>query len=896
MRRLVPALSRRVPAGLLLALLAGLALRLALWGRLPRLGLISDEGEYLAAADWLAHGRGFDWYQGYFWTRAPLYPLFVAAHLRLFADAVAPIYVTQAALSLLNVALVYVLARHVGGHPGGYVDPHPGGYVDPHPGGYVDPPLLARHPGGYIDPHPGGYIDPPLLARHPGGYTDPHVGGYTDPPLPARHPGGYIDPHPGGYIDPPLLAALLMALYFPFALYTQALLSETLFLTLLLGAFVALAGWAARGRRAWLLGAGALFGLATLTRSLTLPFIPIAALWLIAQKPPTTNQEPAHRPTTRLSALGARCYPALLFGLTAALTILPWTVYNSVRLYGGPVLVDTSGAFNILLGGRTAYDGNRNDAATRDFALALLDPSLSPAERARKLHDQRDANGQLLRAGACLYRQADPALLAALARPVTRITQYQRQQLMSREGMCLIAARPLAFVQKSLAELIDLFQINPTGAERFMSKFSSGRLPPWYPLALFALDDSLYVLVLPLAVLGWALLRRLPGRSLQALIGLWWLYNLAVAPLLFAINRFRLPLLPFAFVFAAYALSALPRGGWRRLPRAYGWLCAALAALLLLVAATPYAYLEPRAPGADSRWASYLGPYPSSLDITLRTLGYRQGYLRAEQLRAALQAGRLDDARALLGAGLSIVRADGVATDAHTIAAALLDGHAGDPAGGSARLPSAATIVAARDVEAAVALGDLLRSSGDLAGARKLLGQTFVDDNNPVEWAWEWLRPARIPNNNLDIAGNLDLGYISGCYLGEGDPQAQGNFRWCSDGARIRFPQAGTGTPQLLRLRADGRGWAGYAAAPPTVQVVVNNQVVGTFTPVLDAPAECTVVLPPAPPGADVLLTLRTATFVPDAGRYIRQQGKAVVGQVQRLGLRLDWVRLEAAP
>ncbi|MFN8569020.1 MAG: hypothetical protein U0Z44_16230 [Kouleothrix sp.] len=34
-----------------------------------------------------------------------------------------------------------------------------------------------------------------------------------------------------------------MALYFPFALYTQALLSETLFLTLLLGAFVALAGW-----------------------------------------------------------------------------------------------------------------------------------------------------------------------------------------------------------------------------------------------------------------------------------------------------------------------------------------------------------------------------------------------------------------------------------------------------------------------------------------------------------------------------------------------------------------------------------------------------------------------------------------------------------------------------
>src|SRR5689334_23138642 len=79
---------------LLTALLAGLALRLLLWGRIPGAGMISDEGEYLSAASWLAHGHGFDWYQGYLWTRAPLYPLFLAAHLRLFGDALAPIYAT----------------------------------------------------------------------------------------------------------------------------------------------------------------------------------------------------------------------------------------------------------------------------------------------------------------------------------------------------------------------------------------------------------------------------------------------------------------------------------------------------------------------------------------------------------------------------------------------------------------------------------------------------------------------------------------------------------------------------------------------------------------------------------------------------------------------------------
>jgi len=98
---------------LVFVLAAALALRVLLWGHIPRVGLISDEGEYLSAASWLAAGRGFSWYQGYLWTRAPLYPLLVAAHLRLFGDSLAPIYVTQTGLSLLDVALVYFLAKRL---------------------------------------------------------------------------------------------------------------------------------------------------------------------------------------------------------------------------------------------------------------------------------------------------------------------------------------------------------------------------------------------------------------------------------------------------------------------------------------------------------------------------------------------------------------------------------------------------------------------------------------------------------------------------------------------------------------------------------------------------------------------------------------------------------------
>jgi hypothetical protein len=802
----------RAHAGLWLALAIGLALRLALWGNLPRTGWISDEGEYFSAASWLAAGRGFGWYLGYLWTRAPLYPLFVAVHLRLFGDSPTPVYLTQTALSLLNIVLVYALAGRVSEH------------------------------------------------RR----------------LPA-------------------IAATLAALYFPFAVYTQALLSETLFISLLLAGFLLLSRWqpgAPRGCR-WLVLAGGVFGLATLTRSLMLTFLPLVALWVLVQNFHHRGTEGAKKTNvSRTSVLSVSLWfnPAI-FLIAAVLTIAPWTLYNS-RLYGGLVVIDTSGAFNLMLGGRTAYDGNnRLDAPSRNFVRALLDANLTAKQREALVQPIAAADGTVLSDGPCLVRGGDPRFAAALARPDrTALPQAQVQQLMNAEGWCLIRARPLAFARKSLAELVDLFQINYSGDERFTDNFTTGRLPPLYALGLFLLDDTLYVLVLPLAVLGWALLWRArprgPGANLQALMGLWLLYNLAVAPLLFAINRFRLPLMPFLFIFAAHAILHLP-AGWRALRTRAGAAWAALALLLFLVAATPYAWLLPLNERGESPWASYLGPYPSSFDDTARALAARPAYTRSEQLRLALRNGDAASARDLLAGGT-------LTPDAQRFGPALLDALEGNPAAGLARFDAAA-LAPAKDVKGAVVVADLLRTSGDSAAARALFSQQFVDNANPAQFAWDWLHPAPILGNALDIAGNLDLGYLRGCYLGEGDLKGGGNFRWCSDGAQLRFPAAGTGAPQRLIVRADGRGWAGYAAAPPPVTVWMNNGAVGTFTPSLDAPAEFTVALPPSPPGADIVLTMRTPTFVPDAARYLSQQGSQV-GQVQQLGVRLDTARLEAAP
>ncbi|GIV87971.1 MAG: hypothetical protein KatS3mg055_0489 [Chloroflexus sp.] len=749
---------------LLVALLIGVILRVALWGNLPRLGLISDEAEYLAAADWLAHGRGFAWHTGYLWTRAPLYPLFLAAHIALFGRDLAVIFVSQTVLSLLNVGLVYALARRLGATP--------------------------------------------LVA--------------------------------GG-------AAFLSAIALPLAMYPQFLLSETLFISLLLIAFSFLAD---PQRRQHVFIGGLFLGLATLTRGLLLGFLPLAALWIGWRAGGNWRE---------------RSIVALLPLLAAGILIGPWALYAS-RTYGGLIVIDTTGAYNLALGGRTAYDGGRSDAPTRNFTLALLDPSLDDATRATLI------------AGSCLAQTGDPRLSTALAKPVTAITQAERQQLLSAEGWCLIRAKPAAFVVKTLIELVDLFQINFSGDERLAEGFALGRLPRWYTLAMLLLDDTLYIITLPLAVLGWAVVRRTnTGGQLLDLIGLWLLYNLAAAPLLFAINRFRTPLLPFLCILAAFAWAALPQ--WRQwFISRHAQLYAVLAIVLWLVAATPYAYLEPRLPDAPSRWASYFGPYPSALAAAQIAWQRRPQYEAVTRLEAAVAH---DD----LAAWTQALTDPMVPTYARAVAEPLLAARLGQPERGLELLDQRQPLY---PWQAAVIRGELLRQMGDLAGARQWLGLTLVDDWNPTGWAWRWLHPPRLPGDRIDLADDNDLGYIDGFYLGEYDPVLGATVRWASETSRLRFPAAATGQSRQLCLRA-AANWP-LDLPLPTVQVMMGETQVGVFTPDRSLQEYC-LPLPALPPGDEYVITLLSPGFVPDALDLVRRQGPQV-GQVRILAFQLDWAEV----
>jgi hypothetical protein len=190
---------------------------------------------------------------------------------------------------------------------------------------------------------------------------------------------------------------------------------------------------------------------------------------------------------------------------------------------------------------------------------------------------------------------------------------------------------------------------------------------------------------------------------------------------------------------------------------------------------------------------------------------------------------------------------------------------------------------------------------------------TYVDQQNPVDWAWHWLFPP--PTRSIDLAGNRDLGYIQGFYLGAGDLAAGGTLRWSTARARLLFPGQGRDEPQQLCLRADGRGWPHDMAMPHIRLLLADTTAKSTDvtlyrsmqlqhqTPPHNTPFATIalqrrvetfcVTLPATPPGADLVVLLDTPVFVPDAADLLARQGSQA-GQLRLLGVRLDWAELRA--
>jgi 4-amino-4-deoxy-L-arabinose transferase-like glycosyltransferase len=154
-------------------------------------------------------------------------------------------------------------------------------------------------------------------------------------------------------------AGALAALYPPLVWTPAYTLSETLYSVLALGCAGLLT---LDSRRAGVsIGAGALVGLAVLTRPAMLFFLPLTIAWLGWRR---------------------RWRPAAMFALTCALVIAPWTLRNAHE-YGRFVLVASEGGVTFWTGNHPLATGEGDMAANpaikrANLALRARHPGMTP--------------------------------------------------------------------------------------------------------------------------------------------------------------------------------------------------------------------------------------------------------------------------------------------------------------------------------------------------------------------------------------------------------------------------------------------------------------------------------------------------------------------------------------
>lgn len=745
MRHRTPTPSRVAWLVVALPLIAACVLRLLAWWTLPYRGQISDEAEYLAAASWLADGRGFSFYKDWIWTRPPVYLLFVAAHIKLFGVTnVVPIRLSQALISMITVALAMVW--------------------------------------GYV-------LAPAGRGRRVA-----------------------------------LVTGWLMALSYSFATYAYLVLSETIFVALLLVGLLLLTLWSRaqstaneRGSRWWLLaGGGIALGLGALTRALLAGAMPLFACWVLWQ----AIRTPAENGRASRSQMWRGLRSAALFTVVVSGVILPWTYYNS-RFFSagqartGMILIDTTGAYNAILG----VQAGRNETRVYEKLIQIPD-------------------------------------------------QAARQTFAYAEAWRSIRADPSAFLRKTGSELLDLITINYGGAERLRSGHTQGMIPIPH-LLLLLWDDTLYFAIAPLAVLG--LLRR-QGHTGKGLAVSWLGYNMVTGPLFFAITRFRVPILPILFVYAACAFVQWGEPWQGRVRRRFAY---ALTALILLLILPSYVYVP--------QWLEQGAS--STLQNTYLGIRGRIAAWDCERSDAALRAGDLDAAQRFVDRG-SAYRIGNNGLDCFALLQARLDIEHKNFQQGLALLQSMKRLP-----ERFLLEGEIYQMLGDKQRAFGALVARELEIANPTGWAWRNLSLA--PATRIDLGSGFDWGAIDGFYTREGAAEKPNNYRWSSGRALLRFSAAGTGVPQTLRLRVtDGRSpdqtppkvTIGLVCASADCDATARSVAVPHAWQVIDVP------LAPTPVGQDVIVEIQSTTFVP--GPRDLQIHQHDSQPLRLLGIQVDWAEV----
>ena len=265
--------------------------------------------------------------------------------------------------------------------------------------------------------------------------------------------------------------------------------------------------------RADLVIAGLLFGLAALTRSAILYFLPVVGLWLAW----------VHRATGRRALIK----PALL--LAALVPLAPWAVRSSL-LHDGFVLVDINGPFNLWRGNTPTTFADRANPPGGTYAPPFDGLPLMPVA---------SQNPRLL----------VQTVKRDLGRPQPTDLEIARHA--RRLAWSHIREEPTAFLRRGWIKIVDMW--NPTSfLLRQLRVGAYGETSAGVQAVLSWCAVLGFLFVMGAGLVGLIASRRDPHAWLViALL----LFFTAIHAMTFGLTRFRLPLMPFVILFAGRAIA-----------------------------------------------------------------------------------------------------------------------------------------------------------------------------------------------------------------------------------------------------------------------------------------------------------------------------------------------------
>lgn len=324
-----------------------------------------------------------------------------------------------------------------------------------------------------------------------------------------------------------LVAAALTSFYPSLVGFTVLLLSEILFSVFLLAALLALQKYWRNASLRKLAEAGFWFGVATLTRSVLWPFVPLFGLYIFA----TDKSSFLRRSLAATIAMAAFIAP-----------IAPWT-YRNVQLEHAFIAVDVLGGRNLMMG---------NYEHTLEY----------------RAWDTISVHGP----------QSWDQTLAAETPNYRDLTQGQRDKLALSRGLRYIADHPLVFLRRSTIKFFNFWQLPRT----LIAGLTDGRWGKFSKATIWSVAGVLftsYAVCLLVGVCGFLLLPP-ENRRLHWFLLLIVAFVCAVHTVVFAHSRYHLALMPLVFVYSAQGLLHW-RELWNLRGSKLGWLAVAICTLLV---------------------------------------------------------------------------------------------------------------------------------------------------------------------------------------------------------------------------------------------------------------------------------------------------------------------------